>query len=283
MLHLMLGNASDAFACGEAESWFRPEMKHHFRITCPCGDDPCSVWADLRQLSAAEFHAEACRRLNVRYLIDSSKALSWLLDVRRWAGANGPDIFNIFIWKDPIELAHSFWKRGYDRLLWRTEFVKYYGRLSRIGLPLIAVNYGDLVRQPSLKLAEICRAIGMEYFEGKERFWEKTAHHLYGSPSVRRQAEAKESTIQAMVDMSPDFADQARFVEQTLGQDTEMKRLIEFLRRHDVSNVDAGPRPQRFIPRHPLPPWYYWQRAKQCYRRRFPGTLPVNRLNEKAL
>ncbi len=146
------------------------------------------------------------------------------------------------------------------------------------------MNYGDLVRQPGPKLAEICNAIGMEYFEGKERFWKKgNNHHLFGSPSVRRQAETRNSNISALVDACPEFSEQARFVEQYVARDTVMKDLIEFLRHRDVSRLAGEPRPERFLPRQPFPPWYYWQRAKQWYGRLFPRELPTNQLNEKVL
>jgi len=285
MLHLMLGNAPDAFACGEVQSWFRPDMKHHFRITCPCGNDPCPVWQKLRHLEAHQFHVEACRRLNVKFVIDASKALSWFLDVRRWAGTTGPDVFNVFIWKDLVDLAHSFWKRGYPRMLWRAEFVKYYRRLEQCGLPVIAVNYNELVREPKKKLADLCRVLGMEYFDGKERFWEKESHHLFSSFGVRQQLEAKDSQIREVEEVPSEFLDHAEFVRRTIATDGEVKRLIEFLRRHDVS-VYNGPRAQqRFVPRQPFPPWYYWHRAKRWrwFRKRFPRPFPVNPLNEKAL
>ncbi len=58
----------------------------------------------LRHLPAREFHVEACRQLNVQFVIDSSKLLSWIFDVHRWAESSGLNVYNVFIWKDPVDL-----------------------------------------------------------------------------------------------------------------------------------------------------------------------------------
>ena len=47
MLDLMLGNASDAFSCGEVNARFRPWRSHHFNPECRCGQNPCQIWAEI--------------------------------------------------------------------------------------------------------------------------------------------------------------------------------------------------------------------------------------------
>jgi hypothetical protein len=271
MVHLILGNTADAFSCGEVMNWFRPVKTHHFKINCVCGKYPCPIWEKFETISEEQFYAIAFRELKVNFLIDSSKELSWLIDAWSWATTNEIKAFNIFVWKDPINLAYSFWKRGNDLMFWRSQFVKYYKRVIEVGLPVLAVNYNDLTRNPRVKVAEICAALGMPYFEGKERFWEKEHHHLFGSLGVRRQVEAGNSIIKSKDKYPPDFEIYVDFLQKRIAADSRVQHIVEFLRQADVSLISSeGSYTQQFLPHKPYPPWYYIQRAKQLFRKHFP-------------
>ena len=161
--------------------------------------------------------------------------------------------------------------------------MKYYGRIERLGLPMLTVNYRDLVANPNEKLRQICDAIGMEYFDGKERFWEKEAHHIFGSPSVRKQTESKASGIAEANSFASEFSAELAFVRERLDHDSEMQRLLEVVQRYDVGLVENSLSPVKTIQRQTLPSWYYWQRAKRVFYRRFPRSMPVSRIKEKAL
>ena len=56
MLDLMLGNAEDAFSCGEIYALFRPFRTHHFDPECTCGSRDCDTWRQLRAVPEADFH-----------------------------------------------------------------------------------------------------------------------------------------------------------------------------------------------------------------------------------
>ncbi len=272
MLHLILGNAEDTFSCGEVMNWYRPVKTNQFKIRCPCGEDPCPIWQKLDPATKArQFHVAAFKKLEINYLIDSSKELSWIIDARRWAVIKDLEIFNIFVWKNPLDLAYSFWKRGQDRMFWRSQFVKYYSRVIQVGLPVLAVNYNDLVRNPQQKVMEICTTLGMPYFEGKERFWEKQSHHLFGSLGVRRQVEHGNSVIKPKDDFPPDFEAHVDFLKNQIAADSEVQSIIKFLHRADISSITSKDSyDQKFLPRRPYPIWYYKQRAKRFFHKRFP-------------
>ena len=173
MLDLMLGNAQDSFSCGEVYAWFRPYRMHHFHINCSCGQSICPIWERLKSVPESKFHTSVIQSLKMKFVIDSSKDLTWVLDNHNWAKSNSIRVFNLLLWKDPIHLAHSYWKRNYNPTAWRNEFINYYGSFIKSGFPFIAVNYNELARDPERKLTEICRMVGMEYFDGRERFWKK--------------------------------------------------------------------------------------------------------------
>ena len=157
-------------------------------------------------------------------------------------------------------------------MFWRSQFVEYYRRVMDVGLPILAVNLNDLTKDPGKKVAEICRAVGMPYFDDKEKFWEKEHHHLGGSFGVRKQVEAGRSFILARTIFPPDFERHVSDLRKQIAADVEVQRIIEVLRRVDVSVMArSGAVEQKFTRGRPYPLWYYWQRAKRIGFRYLPG------------
>jgi hypothetical protein len=274
MLDLILGNASDAFSCGEVSAWFRPYRTHHFKIDCVCGKDPCPVWEKVKGVPESQFHAKIIEELHVNFVIDSSKDVCWLIDVQKWASASGIRSLNLLLWKDPIDLAYSHWKRGDGITCWRREFVKCYSRILEVGLSFVAVNYSDLVHTPHSAVANICSAIGMPYFEGKERFWEKEHHHLFGSSGVRRQVKAGNSTIEPRGTFPSEFQTVVDSLQCQVAEDVEVQHILGILRQADVTSISTeGSIKQRFLPKTPLPLWYYLKRAQRRFWRYFPQSF----------
>lgn len=242
MLDLMLGHAPDAFSCGEVYAWFRPWRDGHYELDCPCGENPCPYWEKIKNVPENLFHKQVCEKLNVNFVIDSSKDLLWVTDNNKWAELNGIKVVNILLWKNPVSLAYSHWKRvkGLKRWLrlsfrWRKGFIKYYNQFFDSGLSFRAVNYNELVQNPKDKLSEICKIVGMEYFEGKEKFWNKQHHHLFGSSSVRRQAESRSSKIQNTENFPTKFLDQVERLSEEIKKDVKVQNILEILKKHDVS------------------------------------------------
>lgn len=271
MLDLILGNAADAFSCGEVSAWFRPYRQHHFNINCSCGSNPCLVWERIKSVPENEFHAYVIKRLQVDFVIDSSKDLCWLIDAQNWAIVNGIKTVNLILWKNPIDLSYSYWKRGYSLSYWRQIFVNTYSRFLDTGLPFRAINYNDLIGNPRGKIAEICAAVEMQYFEGKERFWVKEHHYLFGSAGVRRQVNAKESVIYSRETYSPEFEGYINSVQNQIERDSQIQHLIKCLIKADVSSVDLDfSKEKPLYLRRTYPVWYYRKRLFRNLRRYFP-------------
>jgi hypothetical protein len=276
MLDLMLGNASDAFSCGEVSAWFRPWRTHHFKIDCPCGQDPCPVWKKIKSVPESQFLTTVIREMNVNYVIDSSKDLCWLIDMQKWAVADNIRTVNLVLWKNPIDLAYSFWKRGNGLIYWRKVFVKQHRRFFEIGLPFLAINYRDIVSNPQSKVEEICNAIGMPFFEGKERFWDKEHHHLFGSSGVRKQVVNGESIINSNEDFPREFEESIDYLRQQVVTDHEVQQIMEILRKADVSSFnDESSVNQRYTIKAPYPLWYYVKRIKRLKLRYLPERFEI--------
>jgi hypothetical protein len=140
-----------------------------------------------------------------------------------------------------------------------------------VGLPFVAVNYTNLVRTPQSTVADICLAIGMPYFEGKERFWEKKHHYLFGSSGVRRQVETGNSTIEAEKAFPPEFQAQVEILRRQVAADSEVQHILGILRQADVKLIASdGSLKPGIPPKKPWPLWYYRKRTRQRFLRYFP-------------
>ncbi|WP_156831218.1 hypothetical protein [Arhodomonas aquaeolei] len=270
MLDVMLGNGQSAFSCGEVYAWFRPWRTHHRKIRCACGSDPCPVWEKIAYVPEARFHRTVCDRLNVDFVIDSSKYMPWLIDTQSWAEKSGISVFNVLIYKPPIELAYSQFKRGRDPLGWRDDFVKYHGRLLRLGFPFSAVSYRELVRSPAKILGDICSRIGMHYVSGQEMAARVQSHHVFGSFGVRQQLDGGELRIRAEPEFSDDFERVRETIQARIDRDSEVCDIVDELERRSVGRRPGERTSTQF--RRPLvmPAWYHVSRLKGAVRRVFP-------------
>jgi hypothetical protein len=218
-----------------------------------------------------QFHATVIRELGVNFVIDSSKDLCWLLDAHKWTGASQIGTFNLLLWKDPADLAYSHWKRGRGGTDWRKEFLGSYSRFFGTGLPFLAVNYGALVKNPQQELAAICAAVGMAYHEGRERFWEKEHHYLFGSLEVLRQVQARDSTMKPRLAFPREFEPQRSLLEERIANDMAVQEVLKVLKQADVtSNVGSDRFRHAAWPKNLSPVWYYWKKATRFLRRYIP-------------
>ena len=267
MLDLIMGNAPDAFSCGEPFAWFRPFRRHHLAPDCTCGENPCHIWERIKSVPESQFHATVFKKFGVNYVSDSSKELCWLIDTQTWADHNGIRVVNLLLWKDPIDLVYSHWKRDHSLNSWRRHFLSYYNDFFSAGLPFMSVYFNELVRDPARKIEDICSAIDMPYFAGKERFWEKRHHALYGSLDIQQQLKAGQSTIRPANIYTQEFAAHITALSAGISADAKITQTIEILRATEVS-APNGTDASAFGP-HSLsrPLWYYARKAQGIYRR----------------
>lgn len=272
MLDVMLGNGARAFSCGEVYAWFRPWRTHHRRIACACGADPCPFWEKIAYLREEVFHRGVCDRLDVDFVIDSSKHLLWLIDSQAWAKKSRMSVFNILIYKPPIELAFSQFKRGRDPMSWREDFVRYHNRLLKLGLPFRAVSYRELTRTPGETLAKICSLVGMNYSNGQERAAKVQSHHTFGSFGLRRQLEEGGLSMSAEPCFSSDFEKVKASLEGQIARDGEVSEILHQLERRHIDSATSAQRDGAEDFRRPIvmPVWYYSSKAKGAIRRLFP-------------
>jgi hypothetical protein len=278
MLDLMLGNHEATFSTGEVVAWYWPYRKHHFDPQCGCGQPNCEIWEQLKAAPKEELHSAVLNLPGIGHVVDSSKDLAWMLDAAEYAQSGGRQIHNVVIWKEPIELAYSHWKRESPLTSFRYEFLTYHERLLDLGLPFVAVRFNQLVSAPSATLQKICALTGLPVRERQEEFWNKQHHQLFGSATTGRQSRAGESKIREATDYPPEFM---QVIEPYLQEIVNDRRLMRVVGALESVNIDKqyAPRfatvgPDATIPAKPL--WYRWHALKRVFTRRFPQTFKEN-------
>lgn len=257
MLDLMLGHGPEAFSCGEVGFWYRPVQREHLRLHCSCQESACGVWQQLLTSPEKQIHRRVTQTLSVRYVIDSTKRLSWVLDGNRWATLNGLLTRNVVIWKSPQLNAYSWWKRGKPIAAALDRYIRYYRRLAETGLPCKSISYEALVEEPESTLKALCEHLGMEYFSGKEHFWKQAAHLAFGNSGTRETLESFKPAIRSQ-EVFPAAFEECYFQELTSSHLQQLREVVSWLRQQSVHEPsERAPQPANSRLRYPL--WYYGQ------------------------
>ena len=288
MLDLMLSNSDVGFSCGEVNALFRPWRPDHLHPECGCGDPTCDLWCRIRQHGGRQVYQRIFAQFpHLEYVVDSSKDVAWLRDQHRYLSETALEPRFVLLWKSPLEYAYSCWKRGREKG-WAKRWISYYRRFLSVTPHWLSVPYRDLARSPAETLEDLCTALGIEYHPGKEHFWERPQHTLWGSESVklhflepgtpdyldtaRRRAKAKPnvdlqgaSEIRHHREIYYDDRYQRKLpqsIRQEAEERAELRKLVTLLQETDFrTSPDAGRMSALVDDLRPSPLWYWRDRA----------------------
>ena len=268
MLDLMLGTGIRCFSLGEVNAHFRPYRKHHINSICACGNPACSIREKLAASSEESLYDCCFRELEVDVIVDSSKELTWLYDqYNRLAKRKDLEVRIVMIYKNPISLAHSYFKRGEALDKYKHQY-KYYSQFLETDLPFVSVEFDDLVKNPSGTLRGICESVGIEYFDGKEIYWREEMHHFFGSGSALQTYNSSEPKIKSTETFREDFLPLVPKIEEEVKGDSELARTTEILLSRNVL-VNGALEVKEINYRRIKPIWYYKRKLKAVYNRIF--------------
>lgn len=211
-IDLMLANSPDGFSCGEVNQMFYPYRQHHFNIMCGCGDARCALWHEVKRAGSDNLYDTIFRLFpNVSYIVDSSKDPLWIQGQTKNLTRSGITVENLLIWKTPQEYYYSCAKRGLARG-WENAWINYHKLYFRMINSWHAVPCSEVVASAE-SLRMVCECIGLDYFEGKHRYWEKIHHMLFGNHSAKRHlyqkgTDAYERSQKVQRDSFKQFANQ---------------------------------------------------------------------------
>lgn len=181
---LTLANDPAGFACGEVHHLFRPTKERHLQRGCGCGDPDCQVWPNIK-VNGEEHLYESIfeQHPGVEFILDASKNVGWIREQSERLTRQGIEAYQLVIWKTPLEFAQSLRKR--DRIDDLRHWPRYHKLFYTEFDDWRAVQYAQYVQEQASVLQATCAYLGIPYFDGKERFWEKTHHVLGGNLSSR--------------------------------------------------------------------------------------------------
>ena len=213
LLAMILGNDARGFTCGEAQNFLLPTKQFHPTLDCGCGDQECGLWPRLRKLGPEKLYETVFRTFpHTEFIVDSSKNPFWIQAQSEYLKKRGIETRNILIWKSPLEIAHSFQKRGrYQE--WERSWVNYHRLYFAIIRDWRAIHYKDLVSD-NAKLGAVCQYLDIPYFPQKDHYWEKIHHVIGGNYSAK---------IHLHHEGSPDFADAIKRDRSIIAEDVQTR------------------------------------------------------------
>lgn len=257
LLDLTLGNDDGAFSCGEISNYFYPTRPSHISPTCGCGDASCDTWQTIKNRSAkCPYPAIFDMFPRVNFVVDSSKNPLWIHQQQKQLSKMNIGYKSIVIWKHPFQAAHSFKKRGVEER-WERNWVNYHRLYFSLIKDWCSVCYETFISDESA-LKQVCERLGIPYFPGKGRYWERRhciiggnhsarVHlHNVGSPEHERSCSImKRSTgddtnkhYRSIYANSIEDEDLQSSVHERMKKSSYLSTIVDTLRAHDV-NVDA--------------------------------------------
>ena len=121
-------------------------------------------------------------------LVDSSKKREFLKDVIE-SGFPLDSLSILLSYRPFAAIRTSDERRGKPPKFTVSHLLEYrylMDMAAHLGISLRAINMERLIESPSLETMNLCRAVGVPYFPGKEEYWNFVHCHLYGAATTRR-------------------------------------------------------------------------------------------------
>jgi len=240
LLDMMIASGKDGFSAGEVSALFFPYRTHHVNPECGCGRTDCSLWKEIKPLGPENVYKEIFTRFpEISHIVDSSKDPLWIRDQAKRLKKQRVEVKHVLIWKTSLEFAMSRYKR--NRIVgWDTAWKNYYRHYFSQVENWISVKYSDLAQSPQRTLSGLCQEIGIDYFDGKELYWEYCHHTLFGNASARIHIYSKETgdykKLSEQLRESNQSDPESR--HRTIYYDTNTKRQLP---RHVIDTASQDP------------------------------------------
>ncbi len=163
------------------------------------------------------------------------------------------------------EYAHSWWKRQKPLKTGLARYLRYYRQLASLRIPVATVPARQLTEAPAVTLEAVCAWLRMAYFPGKEAYWRKPHHALFGSQVATRELRAAKPEIYQTVNYPAEFREAYR-PWADWEADGEVQGLYRWLEARDVTRLPPEEAPaDASIPR---PAWLWWRQWTETWKSR---------------
>jgi hypothetical protein len=190
-LDLMLASGGEGFSAGEVYALYYPYRPYQINPKCGCGDNSCDVWKKIKKTGVLNIYNEIFKNFpKVNFIVDSSKRPIWITKQSEIIRKMGFDVKNVLIYKTPLEYAMSRKKR--EKLEgWLNSWKNYHKLYFTLNDMWLTIKYSELASNSANVLENLCGEIGIDYFKGKEEYWNYSYHTLFGSNAAKRHLYSK--------------------------------------------------------------------------------------------
>jgi hypothetical protein len=190
LLDMILANDPTGLSCGEVYALFYPYRRHHLDIdTLGMAID----WKGIRAAGPTNLYRSLFDRFpECRFIVDSSKSPLWIADRSAELKAQGIRSENVLVWKSPAEFRASRRKRGREQG-WEREWLNYHRYYFTLVKNWRSVRYRDLVTEKTV-LKQLCTSLSIPYFDGKEQYWNREQHTVFGNDTTKIHLHERSST-----------------------------------------------------------------------------------------
>lgn len=189
-LSFVLGSHPQAAALGEHWRRFKGNRDSECRTCQHKGLPRCEILHGITTspLQAAySLPLERFAPLGVDTLVDNSKFLGWLEELRAAGACDGLDVRVIHLVRDPRGWITSETARNPGAKVaallgdWKRRVAEHRDRLAILGLPTLKVSYDLACLDPEKVLANLSEFIGHRYAPEHLKYWERVHHAMAGN------------------------------------------------------------------------------------------------------
>lgn len=178
------------FHVGEVYAFFTPQHSKYGKANAAIQSGG-AIWKEVDYSVGVEnAYSEIFIKSESNVIIDSSKNINWLQSQYNSCNRNSWP-FHILVSYRPFD---GIWNSGKNRGLEikrNLSNIMYYHRLfseiQNMKVKIGVVNIPALIKYPQEITQKICTAVDLQYFDGKEKYWNFNHYHLYGSSNQRKQ------------------------------------------------------------------------------------------------
>lgn len=193
LLDLMIGNSNNGLSIGEISRLFRPSKNTRIsQMIDPnkwgLTNEIIKFWYDIKLQGEKDVYDNLFDSFdNLEFIVDSSKNPIWVRNQIKYSKNKSYKLITIITYKTPLEFAYSLFKRNTEKY-WKRQWINQHLILFYIVEKFITVKYSLLAKNPRNHIELICKKIGIDYFEGKENFWNSPSmkYFLFGSLTLRK-------------------------------------------------------------------------------------------------
>lgn len=267
LLDKIISNDPKAMSLGEIHALIEPTRVHHFKLRKEIKSD--EKWNKILEGGKKHLYKNLINYFpEVNYFIDSSKDPFWFQYHTKLLIKNNVDVKNVLIFKTINELADSFVKRNilYD---WAPFYQNYHKKYFSVIKFFYLVSYKDLIND-DVVLENLCRYIGMSYFEDKKKYWFNDRLTFFGSKTVKQSDTATSSLSYKL----PNLQIINKYVEEMALKYPEIKKIETYLLNNNNQIVDVSNK--RYYNRVYVEILRIKKRIKTSINRIFPKTIVKN-------